>query len=158
MAAVSPVEDILLGLKTFLSTNLDSYLAAIMAERADGLTLESVRRIEVTDEDPFGQTLYPFVAIAPISIDQEPLDMGHEQLTIVAEVLIVINEGTPANMLKKILRYAEAVREIIRDDPGMTAKVDQIRVTKTVHYAEDPDVPNLRAATITTEIIKDVAA
>lgn len=158
MAACSPVEDILYKLAAWLLANVPTYLDTIEAERADGIALADPAKYEVSDADPFGQTQYPVVLIyptdAPIEAD---IDTGHDEIALSAEILIAISDGDAAEGTKRALRYAEAVREIIRDDRSMAAYADLITVKRIIYYATDPEQLSLRLVQVSVEIRKTVS-
>ncbi len=158
MSACSPVEDILYKLADWLKENVPTYLDAIEAERADGIALADPAKYEVSDADPWGHTQYPVVLIypteAPIDAD---IDTGHDEIALSAEILIAINDGDPADGTKRALRYAEAVREIIRDDRFMDNEVDLITVNRIIYYATDPEQLSLRIVTVGVQIRKTIS-
>jgi hypothetical protein len=158
MAAGSPVEDILYDLKTWLSSNVPTYLDAITTERGDSIALDDPVLYEVSDADPWGQTRYPVVLIYPTEAPIESdLDSGHDEIQLTAEILVALSDGSAARGTKRILRYAEAIREIIRDDRQMDAQVDLISTRRIVYYPADPGALEIRIVTVTVDIRKTVA-
>ncbi len=158
MAAASPVEDILFDCLAWIKAGIAAYLRAIETERADSIALKDPAVYEVSDADPWGQTSYPAVLLypsdAPIEAD---IDSGHDEINLTAELLIVFSDGTPASGAKRALRYAEAVREMVRDDRSMDGGVDFITVTRITYYATDPEQLAIRLVGVTLNIRKTVS-
>lgn len=155
----SPVEDALYDLAAWLAAGMSAYLTGIAAAKAaDPITLDVPVQFEISDADPWGQTSYPVVLIYPTDAPVESdVDSGHDEIMITAGIMIAISDGSPSRGTKRLLRTAEAVREMIRDDRDMGNKVDLITTMGIAYYPADPESPAIRIVTITVQIRKMVS-
>jgi hypothetical protein len=157
MAADSPIEAILYNYNTWLTANVPTYLTAISAERADGIVLPVPVKYEISDADPWGHTSYPVVLTFPTEVIVErDIDSGHDEINLSAETLVAISEGSPSEGTKRILRYIEAIRELIRDARQMGGLVDMISTAKVVYFPMGPEDAGIRIATIGFNVRKTV--
>ncbi len=154
-ASSSPIESILYDYVAWIKAGIAAYLAAITSAMADSLVLTTPINYEVSDADPWGQPRYPVVLVYP---DEAPIesdiDSGHDEVQVSASCMIAISDGSPVYGTKRILRYMEAVREMIRDDRSMGNKVDMISTRGIAYTPVDPEQPAIRIATISVVIRK----
>lgn len=148
MAYESPIETALEALETLFETYMDTYLTGISAAKDDGLVLESFKSIEISDSDPFSRTAYPVLLLSVEDMVNEVVSMGHDEWTTSIAAIIVASEGTPDLMTRKMLRYVEAVREIIRDYPTASNAVDLISVESVNYEPTAPGDVSVKIATV----------
>ena len=137
----SRIEDLLEDVRDFIFAHVDTYTAAINTAKADGLTIESFRKIEVADDDPYTATMYPLINLMPIDLTIEPLATGIDSMSVQIGAVIAINSGSPTTKLSKLLRYCEGLRSALRDylDLGVTTfdlDSDQKRIEFTYRPGE----------------------
>lgn len=155
MAYESPVEDILYDLASWVQTGIGTYLTGIAAVKADGITLDTPVKFEVSDADPWGHTLYPICLVYPEEYQVESdYDSGHDEIMVTASLLVAISNRDPSKGTKIILRTVEAIRELVRDDRSMTNKVNLITTRRITYVPVDPDQPAIRVALISLELRK----
>jgi hypothetical protein len=150
------VEDVLLAMKTWLTTGLPGALDAITAEKADGITLDHPKTIEVTTRVPYGWSEYPVVLLSADRSDFKDLAMGLQEAAITIAVVVGLVEGDPDNMAKVSLRYAEAIRALMRDDYTIGSAVDRARVTVVEYVPAMPGDLTVHVAVLTVEAVKAI--
>ena len=153
MSYESNLEDLVYAVRDYIRTNYDTYLQGINSAKADGVTAESIKsaNIEVRELDPFDTTEYPVMALYP----GEPSDISlaaqtlvEDELTMPITAVIAISAGTTATQIQKIMRYAEALRQLLRAslNDGLTWEAGREVSIKV--YPTTPDEQALKIATV----------
>lgn len=124
-ASIKHIEWTLELCKTYISTNISTYLAAITVEKADGLSLPAplATSYAINELDAISQ--YPFIQFVPDMTDTE-LPGGtwdEDEHEIIIKVHNVAKEGTIEKCAKRSYRYARAISEIIIDNRSMGDQV-----------------------------------
>jgi hypothetical protein len=125
------IENFFDDLKAFLQANMNTKLAAIDAEKADGITLGTISNAAY-----FFQTLgdeianyNPFVFYG---IDQLPANAIYSNVdaAITAQVVIVLSDDeNDPNIMKRLLRYQRALIELFESNYAGISKIGKILVS-----------------------------
>jgi hypothetical protein len=128
------LEALLADVEAVLKANLPSQLTAIDSEKNDGITLK-----QIDNAAYFAQTLNQGVAaydpyLAYGVIDQSPDgNYGGTADRISIQVVIVLSDpGQDPSVLKRILRYQRALRQVFESNWEKTRKNIKIRVEPTL--------------------------
>lgn len=155
----SEIETFVYEIRDFVRSNFNAYLDAINTEEGDGMTVESVKdaNIDLLDLDPFSHNEYPVIDIYPTDIEVGHLSMGSDELGNMFTALIAINKGGVATATKKIMRYVEAFRQILRDAGDLGASTWDVDPDQVVRVAVYPSAETeIKIASITWRAIKDI--
>lgn len=151
----STIEDLVDSVVEFIDDNINSYVGLINTAKGDGLTLSDIRKVEVTDQDPYSGSMYPRVQLYVDSIDLEHIASGYDDATMSFIGLVAI--GDQSDQRTRLLRYTEAMRQCLRDanDLGVSEfDVDPRGMTIT-YYPTMPDV-NVGVALIRFQVRKTI--
>jgi len=113
MANTSTFENMIESLKDYLTDNLPAYIDLIDAAQDDGLILDDVKSIKTDDSDPYSMPEYPAIVIDTMETDSERIANGREENRLTVVIFICIN--SVEDYKKRIRRYSEAVRQLLRD-------------------------------------------
>lgn len=125
------IEDILADIKTALTDNLNTKIAAITTEKNDGITLATVDSNalfmqsldnEMTNYDPF--VFYGITDITTTNAGPYPAN----EYTI-AVFLTVADDGSGEEMTKKALRYHRALSESFTEHWNKSAARNKIEIS-----------------------------
>jgi hypothetical protein len=155
MAYDSTIEDLVDSVESFLSTNVAAYVTGINDAKADGITLKAIRDVSVSDNDPYQSAKYPLVQLYPEQLALEQIAAGYDEAVMSLIALVAINDKS--SVQKKLLRYTEAVRQVLRDyvDLGESEfDVDKGQMVVT-YYPTDPDV-GVAVSTVQFRVIKTI--
>lgn len=139
MAYESTIEDIINDIKTFVSTNLGTYLTGISTTKGDGITLAAFKEYSIEDADPFVRGKYPSMLIFPTDINVEQIANGKDEINIELIFLMSFTEGNSATLLTKALRYGEALRQLFYANTNCDEAVDEIDTKMNIKYPPSPD-------------------
>lgn len=149
------LESLLTDVETVLKANLPGRLTAIDAEKNDGVTLK-----QIDNAAYFAQTLNQGVAafdpyLAYGVIDQSPDgNYGGTADRVSLQVVIVLSDpGQDTAILKRVLRYQRALREVFEQNWEKTRKGIKLRVEPTlpVQLSELDTSKNYRAVGVQIE-------
>ena len=156
MGTTSPIENALYDLKDFVQANIGAYLAAIVAEKADGIALPTFAIYELGYKDPFGRRDYPVICFVPSAIEIEPANQV-EDIEITVDVVFALTSSDPQNpeieLTKKQLRYSDALRALIADDATLGGKVSIADTIGVEYFPADPENPKINLTILEVRII-----
>lgn len=152
MSYDSTIEDLVNNVRTFVDSNIATYVTEINSAKADGLTLAAVREVEVSDQDPYGAKMYPRVQLFVENLEVEYLASGYDAANMTFIALVAIKDKS--DQRTRLLRYAEAIRQTLRDADESTFDVDPRGMTIT-YYPTDPDL-GIGVATIRFRVYKEI--
>ncbi len=158
MSYESYIEDLLDDVKDFVGDNVQTYIDGITAEKGDGINLDAFREIEVGESDPFGCDKYPAIHLDPVGIETQFLASGYDELSATIAAMIVFSPGSPANSVRKMLRYTEAFRQLINayKEIGInTFDVDRENIVIAYNPREQQEVA-VKAAFVQFKVIADI--
>ncbi|MCF7949740.1 MAG: hypothetical protein K9L57_10270 [Spirochaetaceae bacterium] len=153
------VENMIYDTRDFIRDNFNAYLSAINTDVGDGLTVKSVKdaNIDLLDLDPFSHNEYPVIDIYPTDVEVGHMSMGSDQMGIMFTALVAINYGDAVKSSKMILRYVEAIRQILRDAEALGANGWIVDPDTPVSVAVYPSLETeIKIASITWQGIKDI--
>lgn len=110
------IEQLLVDIKQIMVDNLNTRIAAVNAEKNDGMTLSPIPAAAYFCQSMDGtQTNFdPFVFFGVESIDEDNsgYNFGYspEKLTI-SVAIVVVDEGNTINIPSKLFRYQRALKE-----------------------------------------------
>lgn len=162
MSYESNIEDLVYEVREYIRTNYNTYLQGINTAKADGVTAESIKaaNIEVRELDPYDTTEYPTMALYP----GEPADITAAAQTLVKDELsmpmtavIAISSGDSKTQIRKVMRYTEALRQLLRESitDGQTWEVGRDVSIKV--YPTTPDEQALKIATVSWTVRATIA-
>lgn len=153
MSYESNLEDALYEMRDYIRTNYDTYLTGISNAKNDGITTESIRtdNIEVRELDPFDTTEFPTMALYPAEpndIQATAMTLSKDELSVPVTAVIAVSSGDSKTQIQKLLRYVEALRQMLRAvvDDAQTFDIDRDISVKL--YPTTPDEQALKIATI----------
>jgi hypothetical protein len=162
MSYESNLEDAVYEVRDYIRTNYDTYLQGINTAKADGVTAEAIKaaNIEVRELDPFDTTEYPVMALYPgepsdISLSAQTLEK--DELTLPMTAVIAISAGDSTTQIQKVMRYAEALRQLLRASitDGITWEAG--REVNIKVYPATPDEQALKIATVSWTVRTTIA-
>ena len=154
MAYESYEEDIIYAVKNFLVDNLKTYLTGIETDKADGITLDDIKRYEVGDKDIYKGNQYPYALFNPDEIEYEPLSIQHDTLRMKILLTVAIKTADTEKLTLKSMRYAAAIRQCINSDYTVGNAVDIIKPTSVIHYARPVGIEDIKVVDILLECEK----
>lgn len=159
MNSSSHVEDIVSGMKTFLDTNLGTYLTAVTTAKNDGITVADVDADDIIlgAIDISGYDDYPVVFIVPIGEEYEPLTPSTDLMRATITVWLVVGGFAEASLYKMIWRYGSEIRNVIRDEPTMGAIVERSEVTEVAYFPMVNGEQELQAVRVTVVTEKEIS-
>ena len=160
MSYDSTIEDMVDNVNSFISDNIATYVTGINDAKADGVTLDAIRKIVVDDADPYSYGIYPVILNTPNTLETETIASGWDRATMEFISVVAVNKGTSATINKKLLRYVEAVRQVLRDFDTLgvsTFDVDKSNM-RVAYYPIDPAGSGVKVGTITFRVIKEIPA
>lgn len=155
MAYDSTIEDLVDNVEGFFDSNLATYVTEINNAKADGVTLNAIRELEVSDQDPYAAGIYPRFQLFVENLEMEYLSSGYDAAVMTFIGLVAINDSS--SQRTKLLRYMEAARQVLRDyrDLGESNfDVDPRGMTVT-YYPTDPEA-GVGVATIRFRVMQDI--
>jgi hypothetical protein len=155
MSYDSTIEDLVNNVRSFVDTNIANYVTEINTAKDDGITLNAIREIEISDQDPYGASKYPRIQLYVENLEVEYLASGYDAAHMQFVALVAIKDKS--DQRTKLLRYAEAVRQELRDYNTLgesSFDVDPRGMTIT-YYPTDPDL-GIGVATLRFRVYKEI--
>jgi hypothetical protein len=155
MSYDSTIEDLVDNVHSFVESNVPTYVTEINSAKADGVMLTALRNIEISDTDPYAAGIYPRLQLFVENLEIEYLSSGYDAAVMTFVGLIAIDDSNGQRI--KLLRYAEALRQILRDyrDLGESNfDIDPSGMTVT-YYPTNPDI-GVGVATIRFRVMQDI--
>lgn len=149
------IEDAIDAFKALILDHAGAYLSGIASDKGDGVTLEDFRSVEITTIDPYTQSMVPACLLFPETGSIDELSAGSDQLTVRIIAVVVVGKGSPTMLAKRLTRYVEALRQLVRDNVDIGGAVGSCRMTGFEVYPA-PDRVTVGLATIDVEIIKEI--
>lgn len=132
--AASQIENIIYGVKDYVSSGLTAYLTAITTTENDGVALPALRLCEVGERDVYGIQVSPACLVYPETVSVEALSMGADSISVDIALVVAIAGGEPDVLLIQALRYTEAMRQLFTADPTCGGAVDGMADRMKVEY------------------------
>jgi len=156
MAYDSTIEDLVDNVESFVSANMAAYVTGINTAKGD-ITLEAIRSVTVGDTDPYESNVYPIVQLYPEQLEVEQISTGYDSIHMTIIGLIAIKE-TGTNQQKKLLRYTEALRQVLRDYVDLGESDFDVNKADMVitYYPTDPSV-GVAVSTVQFGVMKEVS-
>lgn len=133
MATRYDLENFFDDMETFIKANLNTKIAELDAEKDDDITLKQIKTgayfIQSLDErsvsfDPY--CIFGIVNLEPIPTDGWTAD------GVTMQVVIVVADPGTGDILKRVLRYQRALREIFEQNWEKFNKRLKLNVSKTI--------------------------
>lgn len=155
MSYDSTIEDMVNNVRSFMDTNVGTYVTEINSAKGDGIGLSAFREVEVSDQDPYGATKYPRLQLYVENLELEFLASGWDNAVMTFIGLVATKDKS--NQRTRLLRYAEAVRQVLRDyrDLGETEFDVDPRGMVVTYYPTDPDL-GIGVATIRFRVMQEI--
>lgn len=155
MAYTSTIEDLVNDVLAFVESNVGTYVTEVNAAKADGIGLKAIKEIELSDTDPYAAGVYPRVQLYVESLETEYIASGYDNALMTFIAVIAIQDSS--DQRTKLLRYAEAFRQILRDyntlgEDGFDVDPRGVSIT---YYPTDPDV-GVGVAAVRFRVYKDI--
>lgn len=158
MAYESNIEDLLDDVTSFVADNIGTYVTGINNEAGDGLSLEAFAVVEAEEPDPYSLKRYPAIQIDAEDIVVGNLTIGTDEM--LANVMAVIAFTARDNRRKRAHRYAEALRQLLRDqqkgnfgDPGFDVNPSQPVV---IHYYATREDNGVAVVEVRFQVVSDI--
>ncbi len=103
------------GLKTYVTTGLPAQLHLVELELADGVKLPDPKLHFLGWCDPFTATDYPMICYIAATPELDPVIMA-EWLNPEIDIMVSLNHSKPETLEKILLRYYDALTNLIRVD------------------------------------------
>jgi hypothetical protein len=155
MSYESNIEDMANNVKSFASSNIDTYLTGITATKGDGITLESFREFVLDEGDSFSRTMLPSCMVNPEQVKSKVLTLGSDQIELMLSFTLIMSVGRTSKNVTIMLRYVEAFRQLFRDDPTCGGVVDSNHAD--IEIAMIREVNDKKMAIITATFFKEIA-
>jgi hypothetical protein len=125
------IETALNNVKQLLQANLNTKLAAIDAEKADGITLAQIPSgayiLQSLDQAVAAQ-FNPFVLYGIDKIDSNGIGPSTAKSFTVSVIIIVADPGSDPTILTRLLRYLRALEEVFEDSFGTALQREIVTV------------------------------
>lgn len=161
MNSSSHVEDMVAGLKTFLTTNLGTYLTAITTAKGDSVTLSApdsddyvLGSINLLEE---GRDDFPVVFLVPVGEVYQPLTASTDLIRATIAIWLVHGGYAEATLYKQIWRYGAEIRNVLRDYPTWGGTVEISQVKEIAYFPVVLGEEELQAVRVTVEAEKELS-
>lgn len=129
MAAKYDVESLITDIQSVLSSNLNTKLSTIDTEKNDGMTLTTVASAAYfLDMDDKAANFNPIVLIGESENIGEGIGPATSEKVTIQVALILNDNGTDLNIVKRMLRYRRALKEVIEDNFYKNRRCDYLQV------------------------------
>lgn len=158
MAGYSHTEDLLDNLKSFIVSNYGTYLAEILTDKSNDYALPTPKTndIVIGIRDPKAYRNYPVMFIVPEEDAYEVLSMGSDNLGVTANVWLFISGYDSTTMIRQIMRYGSAMRNMFRANFSLSNTVDEISTDTVVYFPEWNGDAEIQAVRARVQIIKEI--
>ena len=138
-SVIKDIEETLDIVKTLLTTNLQTYLTVINAEKADGRTLTAPIAANYVIHEVLAFPEFPFIEIIADTSDTEVAGLaGGVRDEVDHNIIIKVHNTTPQSLeydaAVRAYRFTRAIREIILDNRTISDQVIGISIT-SVNYS-----------------------
>ncbi len=151
----SQIEDTIETTRAFIENNINTYLDGITALKADGITLDHFQVVKQTSMDPSLQQEYPSCLLYPVRGTIEQVSMGSSALTIEITIVVAVSKSSPDEMVKRLDRYIDALRQLFRDYQTLSGAV-VFAVMKDFTIVADDEELKMGLASAGIAITQDV--
>jgi len=121
-------ESLLSDIETVLKNNLNTRIAAINTEKADSITLATIDSgAYFMDMDDRSANYNPIVVYTISSIETESI--GHATArNIIVNIAIIVNDNGDLSIVKRMLRYGRALREVFEQNFRYIRALDNFKI------------------------------
>jgi len=129
--ALKHIEETLNLVKSYISTNLQTYLTAINVEKADGRTLTAPQATDYIISEIDAIPNFPFINLVP-DVSDNIINGGTWDETdhrIIIKAHNVTKEGSTHDCAVRSYRFARAISEIVIDNRTLGDQVIGIKIT-----------------------------
>jgi len=151
----SQIEDTIEIMRAFVEANVSTYLDGITALKNDGISLDHFLTVKQTSMDPSLQQEYPACLIYPSGGTIEQVSMGTSAMTIEMTIVVAITKTSPDEMVKRLDRYVDALRQLLRDYQTLSGQVSFARMKEFTVIADDEEL-KMGLASVGCEVTQDV--
>jgi len=158
MAGYSHTEDVLNGLKDFITDNYETYIDEILSDKSNDLVLPvpTSNEVIIGYVDPELHDNYPVVFLMPMEDKYDVLSMGSDNLEVTAAVWLVIAGYESTTLTTQIMRYGAAFRNMFRANWTLGNTVDEISTDTINYFPEWGADSEIQAVRVTVKIIKEI--
>lgn len=155
MAYTSTIEDLVNDVLGFIESNIGTYVTEVNNAKADGVGLSAFRKVELSDQDPYSAGVYPRIQLYVRGLNVEYLSSGYDNALMNFTGVIAIKDGS--NTRTKLLRYAEAFRQILRDYNTLGEDGFDVdpRGMSVEYFPTEPET-GISVATVGFNVYKDI--
>jgi hypothetical protein len=159
MSYESTQEDILKNVADFVEDNVGTYLTGITDAKDDGIDLPDFKEFVIEESDPFLRGKYPSCLMYPEEINDEQISSGWNKIEMRIVIMISITHGNASTILKQIMRYTEAIRQLLNAYPTCGNAVDEVDPkTNTRYVPVQPGLSDKRVAVMTITVKKEISS
>ena len=159
--ALSYTEDLLYDVRAYVIANLDTYLTAIKTEKGDSRTIPlgigDTNSVLVGATDLASYDNYPVIIFHPVQTNWEPIASGLEQMEITTAIWVVCGGYEETRLARMVYRYADAFRNLFRENYTLGNKVSDTRMESVEYYPSLLGEPQLKGGKIIVRIVKDIS-
>ena len=120
------------GARDFCNANFAGYLSAID-------TKLTAPEFELGYSSVFGRTRYPAAVLVQGPGGQEPAATLASQIDTELTCAIAIKESRPDKLQTNMLRYTDAMYDMLREDATLGGLCDEAIITELIPYQGDPE-------------------
>jgi hypothetical protein len=155
----SHVEDMIVGLRTFLLAQLPAYLTAIAAAKTDAITqpMPGSDDIVLGAMDLHHYDHYPVVFLVPIGEEYESLTPSTDLIRATIAIWLVIGGFETSDLNKMIWRYGAELRNVLRDYPTWSGTVEVSIVKEVAYFPVVLGEDELQAVRVTVTAEKELS-
>lgn len=141
-------EEVFNNVKVFFEANLVTYVNKISSEKTD-LTLPTPNRfvVDAFDGDKYRDNTV--VYIQPQDFEMSALSNHSEIIRNRITIIVSFRGKQSSDLVKTSIRYLEAFRDMVRDNPTLANTVDEARITDAHIYANVEGAQNMSAIELT---------
>jgi hypothetical protein len=131
---VYDLESLLTDVETVLKNNLNTKLASIDTEKNDGITLRTVNSnaYHLQTMDQKNANFNPLILYGVDDNDAQPIGPANAHSYNISVVLVLADNGSDAafNVIKRLLRYQRAIKEVFQDNWTILNKATRLKVSE----------------------------
>lgn len=154
--STKPLEDYATALETTISTYAATTLSAIQTEAADSLTLSNFATVELGYNNVFNKKRYPVCFVYPAEVRYERSAIGARLATMRLEVWYAVKDALATNLVKKLLRYADAIQTIVFEHNTLGGAVIDAVADDGEFWPGGPDNSGIAAGKVVVSVVGEI--
>jgi len=147
-------EEILYAAKNTIAADIPAILATMQTEAGDNIPLPDFK-IYGLGYNVEAKAKYPVILFHQAEVEIEESGQNAMSYNFDIEAVIACDDTDPEKLTKKIMRYAEAVREVVQRNSSLTNACHYAKVTRVQYYSGE--ARQLAIAVITINIFIEIA-